>query len=455
MKKLLTIALTLALLLSLTACAGETKTAGTPPEPKTEQTAPKTDNPAPEPEPNWRYEVEMRTVEDSFAGEGGMTLATVSCEYPELVAVSDGATGKTCPDEMQKVLDAFNQGIRDYVRELGTADDLGQAALEQYNETAPEYREHFAAYFDSTETAEPYRRGDLLELSVFRGSYWGGAHGAESVKNFHFDLGTGEFVELSDLTDAPEKLRGAVADEIVGGIYDRGEEDWYFDGFYDVIREHGEFNVSFGEDGMSVIFDEYEIAPYAAGLPEFFIPYGSVCRFLNERGERLLDPSLEARVLGDYYDALDMWYWFEGAAPVDYNDTRMEAVDALGTEMMYYSRFTEPGIGTMAELKARLATRFSDELIESRLSGDLFREFDGVLYAAAAGRGTDMTVRTVDYTVELNADKSGGRILADIQRQDFDESSQEWTATGVTDQVEFPFTLGDGGAVFGAFPTIW
>ncbi len=463
MKRTAIIAMLLSLLLLIpTGCAGKNEAQKAAlPEPQTPTAAAQvTQQPqSATPEPVWRYEVRKTTAADRYE-DAGVLLASINYEFPELVPVCDGGDGNAKPPEdVQAVADAFNSGVWSYVLKLEDVRDLGQTALQQYNEMGPEYREYFTAYWGMTEVADPYERGDLLEVSMFGSTYWGGAHGAETIRNFHFDLKTGEFFELADLTDEPEKLHDMISEDIVNGIYDRSEEDWYFDSFYQTIREREEYNVSFGEDGVSVIFDEYEIAPYASGMPEFEIPYEKLARFLNERGRRILNLPIETRVLGDYYDASEMWYWFEGMASLDYDDTRMGTItNAYGTYEMPYLRFDEPGIGTMAELRARLAARFSPELIDERLADTtpaMFQEFDGVLYAAAAGRGTDWTVESVDYTVELNAGQTGGRILADVHRRDYNDDSGEWESTGVTEQVEFPFTLGDGGAIFSAFPTIW
>lgn len=465
MKRLLPAMLALLLAVSLFGCAAPAAPAKSEPaqaksEPAQANAAPA--SAAPEtPALAWHYEITTQTTTGEAKGDGDVLLATTSHELPQLIAVCDGdAAGQQPPSDMQKVLDAFNEGIAHYSQTaLCAAEDMAATAQEQYNETDAAYRQYFNGYYEDTEVVGTRVAGDLAEVCVLECSYWGGAHGAESFRNFHFDLGTGTFFELADLTDISDKLNAEIAETVIEEIYDNGEEDWYFDDFAESIRSCEAYNVSFEEDGAHVIFSEYEIAPYAAGLPEFVIPYEKLSRFLNGRGQRLLALSEETRILGDYYDASEMWYWFEGSAPLDYDDVRGEAYAAYGGGEMPYYRVNEPGVGTMAELRAKLATRFTDELIAQRLDAEepipFFRELDGRLYAVAAGRGTDITVESVDYTVELNAAKDGGRILADIHRRDWDDASGDWASTGETDQVEFPFTLTDGGAVFSAFPTIW
>lgn len=44
----------------------------------------------------------------------------------------------------------------------------------------------------------------------------------------------------------------------------------------------------FNEKGLAFIYQQYEIAPYAAGLPNFTIPYDRLQKYLNVTGRRLL-----------------------------------------------------------------------------------------------------------------------------------------------------------------------
>ncbi len=459
MKKSISVLLALALTVSLAGCAAK---------PAAPSAAPGTagSNAVPEklpeaPKLTWHYELTTKKTEGEAKNDEGVVLATNSYELPVLIAVCDDkASGRQPPAEVQKILDAFNDEIADYQQTVLTAaTDIAVGAQEQYSETSEEYRQYFVSYYEDTEVIGSRIAGDLAEVCMMECGYWGGAHGAEYIRNLHFDLTEGKFVELNDLTDASARLRAEIAEDIIEEIYDRGEEDWYFDDFAQSIRESETYNVSFEEDGLIVIFGEYEIAPYASGMPEFSIPYEKISRFLNASGQRLLALSEETRILGDYYDALEMWYWFEGSAPLDYDDTRTVAyTDAYGSGEMPYYRFDVPEIETMEQLRTKLATRFADELIEQRLGANeaipIFRELDGKLYAVAAGRGTDWTVESVDYRVELNAAKDGGRILADIHRRE-ETDDGEWVSSNQIDQVEFPFSLADGGAVFSAFPTIW
>ena len=110
------------------------------------------------------------------------------------------------------------------------------------------------------------------------------SQGLKSAKQ----LAEGAFVELADLSDRPEELTRMIANEIIDAIGKENDPDGYFEDYAETIRAKDRFEVSFGADAMNVGFEQYEIAPYAAGMPSFSISYEKLAPFLNERGQRLL-----------------------------------------------------------------------------------------------------------------------------------------------------------------------
>ena len=86
------------------------------------------------------------------------------------------------------------------------------------------------------------------------------------------------------------------------------------------------------------------------------------------------------------------------AAAYDWFDLITMQLDSTDTKMVgeaVYNRVNQPGISSMAELKAYLNTLFAPELTESLLadSQDHYRDIDGVLYARSADRGTDIQLQ--------------------------------------------------------------
>lgn len=467
MKKALTLMLTLALLLSGCANKQQTPTAETPSAPEVITPAEPPELPEVVPQ-SWDYDVASDKVTEEYKAEDGTLLASWSYEQPVLRlknqadeifsgdAAADGVT-----ETQLAACKAFNTAAAKAAAEARKSfEHLKESAMEQYTEMGEEYRDYFGVHTEETTVGSVYRSGDLLEVGMDFYGYWGGAHGGASVQYLHFDLAMGAFFGLFDLSDRPEELRTAMADELVARAWAQEESQWYFDGFEQTIREKTDYNVSFTGEGVNVVFDQYEIAPYAMGILEFTVPYENIARYLNERGERLLALTDEQKVMAGFYEAQEMWSWLGGAIPMNYEDRRGAKVEGENVAVDYY-RVALPGDTTFSALRSRLLTRFTQEVADARLAEvtegkiPLLREFDGVLYSTPAGRGDNILIDSVDYSVNLtNAERTGGSVIATIQWRDYDDAAEEWKLTEKT-VVEFPFEWTENGARFSSFADIF
>ncbi len=119
-----------------------------------------------------------------------------------------------------------------------------------------------------------YKTGTLndnfLSLYVDYYQYTGGAHGMTDRRPYNYDLHNGQQLALADLFkpgyDYGSLINTEIKTQIAAdpGIYFAGQQ-----GFQGITpNQHW-----YIEDGQLVIyFSQYEIAPYAAGFPEFKIP---------------------------------------------------------------------------------------------------------------------------------------------------------------------------------------
>ena len=155
-------------------------------------------------------------------------------------------------------------------------------------------------------------------------------------------------------------------------------------------------------------------------------------------------PSKEA-IINDYKEAQDLWSKFEGLLNSDYEDNKVVSVDGYD---QYFARVTEPGITTLSDLKNLLATRVDRNFVNSAVDNDTkYKEFDGVLYIAPAGRGDDMSIGWVEFEVTTANDGKSGTLTVFIHRQDYNDNGS-WVETGVTDSYDYTFTVESGHAIF-------
>jgi hypothetical protein len=170
------------------------------------------------------------------------------------------------------VQDKLNQAIQDFATEaiwetdltgekIGTYDELEQISQTVVNEFSLSLR------------------NNLLNVDSF-GYFYG--FGAAHPNSFRFtkylDFSTGEVLSLDMLFEEELDWRQAIVKEIDRQFM--ADEDAYlfiektetekerFESFY-----NAHFEISFKEDFMTVYFSVYEIAPYAAGIPTYEVPY--------------------------------------------------------------------------------------------------------------------------------------------------------------------------------------
>ena len=459
MKRVFALALALALALSLCACgkkdtdaapqnAAENGTVQQQEEPKTAEAAAEPEKP----ETRWYYQAYTKTDERELKAEDGTQLGSVSHQLIYLTLVNDGPETEP-PAEMQAIRDTYNAAMDATFAEWSEV-DAEEMAREDYA-WAQESGYEFMLHSDEFSVSDAYQTATLVSVVGGRSEFGSVAHANNYLMSWNYDLERGEFISLNDLTDDPLTLRGYLAWEIIDQIYEREETDWYYDDYMDTIEHTEDFHFWFDADGLYIWFPEYDIAPHAAGIPMFDIPYSRIAQFLNERGERLLELSLEDRMYGDFFEAEDMWSWFDGCAPAGEGSISVPNAEYGWDDI--YNRVDVPGVNSIADLRAKLSTRFSDELVERMFSerGEVFREQDGALYCLPAGRGDDMTIADVDFKLTLNDTQTGGVMTVTITRQDYDDKTDAWQLTGEVDTLEMPFEITEQGARFTDFHSVW
>lgn len=110
---------------------------------------------------------------------------------------------------------------------------------------------------------------NVISILVEYYKYSGGAHGYYEYVPYNINLRNGKKFNLKDIFKQGADYKTIINKEIENQIKELGEKDKELDGVYDFygIKENQKFYL---KDGKIIIyFDLYDIAPYAAGVPEF------------------------------------------------------------------------------------------------------------------------------------------------------------------------------------------
>ncbi|WP_052447380.1 DUF3298 and DUF4163 domain-containing protein [Clostridium polynesiense] len=117
-----------------------------------------------------------------------------------------------------------------------------------------------------------YNLKDIISLAVTYYQYSGGAHGIYSITPYNYDAESGERLNLKDIFKGNYNYKEILNDYIQKEI--SKNPDNYFKDAFKGIRDNQEFYIT--KDGIVIFFQVYEIAPFAAGNPEFVVPYSKI-----------------------------------------------------------------------------------------------------------------------------------------------------------------------------------
>lgn len=126
-----------------------------------------------------------------------------------------------------------------------------------------------------------YNKNNILSITLNLYSYTGGAHGSSVDESFNFDINTGNRGVIEDFLGNNRNYNKIILDNVKATINKNPE--LYFKEAVDklnLIPYNQKFFLT--DKDLVIYFDEYEIAPYVAGIPKFYIPLSKFPKGLNK-----------------------------------------------------------------------------------------------------------------------------------------------------------------------------
>ena len=298
-------ALLLVLLLLLTGCGAQqpdAKPSGSEEQkkPVTEK-LPEVQKPEPaEPEDQAiRFAAEAVVVDGVEKTEDGLILLTHSFQIPVLkVLRGDGTEVTEAKNAEEEAALAKAKIFNDRFAEWIEASEVEEtvAAAEEHlkflKDSGMDLNMVWVGGYAMDLSCGIYQTENLVSVSGLYYSYTGGAHPNTYHMGWNFDLETGTFLDVKLLGDDAE-LQNAVMAEIIRQARLPQAEGWipaemYWENYATIVADWSSYAVHFDENGMSVTFSAYELAPYAAGAQEFHVSYDWLKPYLSQQGIELL-----------------------------------------------------------------------------------------------------------------------------------------------------------------------
>ena len=153
-----------------------------------------------------------------------------------------------------------------------------QKQAKEYNDALPEVENKFVANvdFDVKKNSD-----NILSILIKYYKYAGGAHGYYENVAYNIDIRNGNIITIDNLFKEGSDYKNIINEEIRNQIEELIKLDEQNKGVYEFksIEDKQKFYIQ--DDNIVVYFDLYDIAPYAAGIPEFIINVNKIDHILK------------------------------------------------------------------------------------------------------------------------------------------------------------------------------
>lgn len=157
------------------------------------------------------------------------------------------------------------------IKNIATISDFIHKRMNREAEARQEFSNRYDMVADYDVTLN---NSDYLSLLQSVYTYSGGAHGLTVRYSMTMDRATGKTVQLNDLFADKNYL------SVLNSLIDDQNTDIHF---FQKVRLSGNEEFYLTDKGLTVYFQVYEVAPYAAGFIEYFFPYDTIAPFMYKK----------------------------------------------------------------------------------------------------------------------------------------------------------------------------
>lgn len=125
-----------------------------------------------------------------------------------------------------------------------------------------------------------YNQGYLLSLYLDLYQYTGGAHGSSIQTSDTWNVKHGRILKLADFFPEEVPFAEEIQTEVIRQIDQQMQNPntaFYFKDYAQLVKKtFNPNNFYLTKDGLSIYYQQYDIAPYFSGIPVFIIPYNTM-----------------------------------------------------------------------------------------------------------------------------------------------------------------------------------
>ena len=192
-------------------------------------------------------------------------VLTYTIHYPSFTSTCNTVTA----DIVSRFYEIQSQQSEKYCREVLYPQAVEDAMYAKDNEFP------FHSYEFLSDYVITYNEDCITSLYTDQYSYLGGAHGNTLRQSQTWNFQTGEQMHITDFFPDVKDINDifkVIENEIT--IRQKDNPSTYFDDYAKLIRGNFDMNAFYLKPcGIVIYYQQYDIAPYASGIPEFLFPF--------------------------------------------------------------------------------------------------------------------------------------------------------------------------------------
>ena len=219
--------------------------------------------------------IQIKTTTKTASEEDSNLNYEITANYPAFSGLVD-ATAQ----------DKINQGIKNFV--AGEIEDFKKYASENCNFSDLPNPPVWGCEMIITSNGFNLAKESILSVRMEDYRFTGGAHGGTTYTFLNYDINTGEKIDWKSIFMGDSQYLQKIADysmtdlkkQLLKPDESSTDEGWIVRGT-EPIDENYNTNVGYDKNGLFIIFQQYQVAAYAAGPQQVIIPFAELQGFLK------------------------------------------------------------------------------------------------------------------------------------------------------------------------------
>jgi len=212
-----------------------------------------------------------KLINKTFEEKNKPRMFEISADYPELTGAKPAAAAK------------FNKLIKDSVmKEIA---DFRKNMLGLNAEDLKFFKDNGTEAYLEMGYMIDFANDKVVSIGFGASTFEGGAHPNHYSFTVNFDLAAGKKIELADLFKPNSNYLKVISDYSIKKLKEQREDmtddEWLATGASAKAENFKSWSIK--KTGILINFDPYQVAAYAAGPQEVFIPYSELKSVLREK----------------------------------------------------------------------------------------------------------------------------------------------------------------------------